>query len=369
VRYADGPTRRVEGPKSALTRPDERAPTIGKGPAEKPGKEGASGKGSSGSLAAGRPVKSKTLGELKREAPDKLDDVRVLTRGLARAHDLATDVAFGALGGVRPGGYYGGLPLDDDWCNDPFGWNSPWYGNSWCYWGGSYWGSACTFGWYYPWWWWCTSPYYASYYSYWPVTTVIYTDEPEVIYVERESAPANEPVGEAVVAAPSQPAAAAAESPLSIAAQRYLELGDRAFREGRYADAVQFYAKAVEFAPDQGALYLVLADALFAAGDYHYGAYAVRRALELDPALVESNVDKHAFYPDPAQFDAQLVRLELFLAEHPTDRDARLVLALNYLLGGRARDAARTIDSAVSAMAEDAAAQKILARAKTVAGS
>jgi len=87
--------------------------------------------------------------------------------------------------------------------------------------------------------------------------------------VERESAPVYESVGEGVVGAPRgqvAPPAAAPESPLSIAAQRYLELGDRAFREGRYFDAVQFYAKAVEFAPDQGALYLVLSDALFAAG-------------------------------------------------------------------------------------------------------
>jgi hypothetical protein len=366
VRYGEGPTRRVEVPKTALARPETKAPTVGKGPA------GKDGKGSGGSLAADRPVKTKTLGDLKHNAPDKLDDVRVLTRGLSRAHDLATGVAFGALGGVRPGAYYGGLPLDGNDCHG--GWHNPWYGNSWCWWGGTWWGSSCYFSWYYPWWWWCSRPYYASYYAYWPVTTVIYADDdPEVIYIERESAPAGEPVGEAVVGAPAQPGVApsvpSAENPLSIAAQRYLELGDRAFRESRYADAVQFYAKAIEFAPDQGALYLVLADALFAAGDYHYGAYAVRRALELDPALVESNVDKHGFYPDPAHFDAQLAKLEQFLAEHPTDRDARLVLALNYLFGGRARDAVRTIDSAVGAMAEDAAAQKVLTRAKTVAGS
>lgn len=371
VRYGEGPTRRVEAPKTLVPKKDTRTPELGKGASS--GKNGA-GKG--GAAPAAKPTKTKTLGELKRSAPDKLDDVRVLTRGISRAHDVATGVAVGVFGGgVQAGGYYGGLPLDDDWCDDPFGWNNPWYGSSWCWWGGSWWGYGCSWGWYTPWWWWCTRPYYATYYSYWPVATVIYT-EPEVIYIERESVDPAEPVGEAVVGAPVQPTASlpqnevpSAESPLSIAAQRYLELGDRAFREGRYADAVQFYAKAVEFAPDQGALYLVLSDALFAAGDYHYGAYAVRRALELDPALVESNVDKHGFYPDPAQFDAQLAALEQFLVEHPGDRDARLVLALNYLFGGRPRDAVRTIDHAVGAMAEDAAAQKILARAKSVAGS
>src|SRR5204863_5387115 len=124
----------------------------------------------------------------------------------------------------------------------------------------------------------------------------------------------------------------------------------------------QFYAKAVEFAPDQGALYLVLSDALFAAGDYHYGAYAVRRAFELDSALIETSVDKHAFYSDPALFDQQLAVLERYLAQHPDDRDARLVLGLNYLFGGRAKDAAHTIEAAGAAMAADLAAQKVLQR-------
>jgi len=188
--------------------------------------------------------------------------------------------------------------------------------------------------------------------------------EPQVVYAAQ-----NESVGEGVVAAQGNgrvPAPAKADNSLSITAQRYLDLGDRAFREGRYTDSVQFYAKAVEFAPDQGALYLVLSDALFAAGDYHYGAYAVRRALELDPALIETSVDKHAFYPEPPLFDQQLTVLERYLAEHPDDRDARLVLGLNYLFGGRAADAVRTLEAAAAAMAEDVAAQKVLARAKAV---
>ena len=142
------------------------------------------------------------------------------------------------------------------------------------------------------------------------------------------------------------------------------DLGDRAFREGCYTDAVQFYAKAVEFAPDEGALYLVLADALFAAGDYHYGAYAIRRALELDASLVDVEIDKRSFYPDPAAFDRQLAELEGPMAENPEDRDARLVLALNYLFGGRAKDAVRELEIPTAGLAEDPAAARILAAAR-----
>jgi tetratricopeptide (TPR) repeat protein len=178
---------------------------------------------------------------------------------------------------------------------------------------------------------------------------------------------ANESVGEAVVS--SQPAAnEAPTSALSIPAQRYLELGDRAFREERYTDAVQFYAKAVEFAPDQGALYLVLADALFAAGDYHYAAYAVRRAIELEPALIDAQVDKRGFYPDPKRFDEHLAALERYLADHPGDRDARLVLALNYLFSSRAKDAVRILEQGPPAM-DDQAGQRLFERSRAAGSS
>jgi len=368
VRYGEGPTKRIELGRDALKPTSSGGaggPSLGKG--------SQGGKSGTGTQSAPKPSKSVSYRDLVRQSPTQAKDAAVLARRIGRVSDVATAAAFGGVGVVKPTGYQGGgLDLDDEWCDDPYGWNYPGY-SCWTGWGYGYgwgFGYACYWGWYYPWWWYCSRPYYSSYYAYWPVATVVYS-EPEVIYIERDSAPAAEPVGEAVVGAPAQPVAAPApanESPLSIAAQRYLELGDRAFRESRYADAVQFYAKAVEFAPDQGALYLVLADALFAAGDYHYGAYAIRRALELDPLLVESGVDKHGFYPDPALFDAQLERLERFLAENPTDRDARLMLALNYLFGGKPREAVRTIDSAVTAMAEDPAAQRILARAKVLAG-
>ena len=178
-----------------------------------------------------------------------------------------------------------------------------------------------------------------------------------MIYVDGGSD--DEPVGEAsVVRKPS--------NSLAVASDRYLTMGDRAFREGRYIDAVQFYAKAVEFAPTEGTLYLVLADALFAAGDYHYGAYAIRRALELDPGLVDAAVDKHEFYDDPSEFDRQLGVLERYLADHPTDRDARLVLALNYLFGARPEAALLLLESTeAQSLRNDFAAELILNAVKS----
>jgi tetratricopeptide (TPR) repeat protein len=135
--------------------------------------------------------------------------------------------------------------------------------------------------------------------------------------------------------APATPNESTALDPNARASGQYLTLGDQAFRDGRFADAVHFYARAVEYAPDEGILYLVLADGLFATGDYHYGAYALRKAFELDPSLANSNVDKHTFYTDPIEFDRQLATLEEFVLDHPSDSDAQLMLAANYLFGGR----------------------------------
>lgn len=365
--YDLGPTKRVEpgssvnkassgtGPAPKTSSAASLSPAHGKGVLEKDWRPNDAKGSSQGS------------GDLRGKDHKGSKEVFVATKLAGHATDIATGAAVGTIGGVYAGGFRGGLNLDDNpWVCDPWGWRNRncgnWLSGSW-----SWWSFPCYWSWYYPCWWYYSRPYYYFDYScYRPVSTVVYA-QPQVIYVESQASSSGyEPVGEA--AAPAQPAEngrlAAEASPLSVAAQRYLELGDRAFREGRYSDAVQFYAKAVEFAPDQGALHLVLADALFAAGDYHYGAYAVRRALELDPALVDSQIDKHAFYPDPKRFDEQLAALERYLGEHPTDRDARLVLALNYLLGAQAKEAVRVLEKSASAMAEEAAAQRILTRAR-----
>jgi hypothetical protein len=381
VGYDRGPTRRVEPPSSSVTKGSSGQST---------GSKGAPASGLA--PTRGQDVKQKDWSHTKGAAPKgtKTSSGGVLVKGskttggtkgalgaskLPGRTTIGKGAAAGSIGGVYPSDYRGGLDLDDDWVCDPYGWdddNCGYYGYY-----GSYWGSWCWWSyplywsWYYPCWWWYSRPYYYYDYAYYPSAPTVVYAEPQVIYVDSgSSAYAGEPVGEAVAPAATgrvAPPPAAEPSPLSIAAQRYLELGDRAFREGRYTDSVQFYAKAVEFAPDQGALYLVLSDALFAAGDYHYGAYAVRRALELDPALVDSQIDKHAFYPDPRQFDEQLAALERYLGEHPSDRDARLMLGLNFLFGARPQDAVRVLESHAASMVDDHAAQKVLARARQLA--
>jgi len=223
-------------------------------------------------------------------------------------------------------------------CFYPFGWYSYYFAYSWPF----YW-----WYWYRPW------PFYNGYYPYGFYPYGYVASYPVVEYTNVVYETYQEPAGggyvEDVAASPAPVRDATDPDPHARAADRYLELGDRAFREGRYGDAVQFYAKAVEFSPDEGVLYLVLSDALFATGDYHYAAYTIRKALELDPTLVDAPVDKRRFYADGAEFDHQLATLERFVDDRVTDQDARLVLALNYLFAGRAVDSVVTLESPFAA--------------------
>lgn len=225
------------------------------------------------------------------------------------------------------------------WC----WWNAPFYGSAW--WWHSWW--SCGGAGYWPWWscnryWW--GPFVS--YSYAPPLTVVVEAQPEVVVVQ-EPVLVEVPVGEAIVQAPQAPNPEQ-QAELNRAANHYLAVGDEAFREGRYGDAARAYSRAVEFAPELGILRLVLSDALFAIGDYRWAAAEMRKALELDPSLALHAVDKRSFYGTPADFDRQLALLERYLEDHFLDADARLLLAGNYLFGGRPAAAVDLLESPFS---------------------
>lgn len=232
-------------------------------------------------------------------------------------------------------------------------WNN--YYPSWCIW----WLTGCG-SWWYPSYGWSlsfgtgyglglsyNSPYYGSpYYGYpytnygWPVyenTTINnYYSGPA------ESAP--------IAAAPAAPLVGHASRAVAgeRAAVEYMALGDRAFIEGRYGDAAHYYAKATTYDPGDGLLYLVLSDALFATGDYHYAADALREALNKLPELASLGLDKRDFYGNPADFESQLQLLEAYQRDHELDEDAQLLLSANYLFSGRAQGALGVLESPFS---------------------
>jgi len=311
-----------------------------------------------------------------------------------------------------------GFGLGLGWCN-PYGWSwssncwPSWYWNGWSncnsywYWWGlggySYSWLCHPFSWNYRWnygcwpnyrtWWpslWVTSAwappvYYASAYDREPDVVIYDYDDTNEIVVQGgrvevrqgASAGASAPVavGESVQYDPNpgkpvDPVVAGVlgqsgpDTAMRLV-QQYLASGDAAFRESRYGDAAHHYAKAIELRPEEGVLYLVLSDALLATGDYHYGAFALRRAFDLDPTLIASDIDKHSFYRDPREFQDQLQLLERFLAERPTDVDARLLLAVNYLFSARPELAVDLLESGSSAeLRAESTGQRVLEAAK-----
>ncbi len=270
----------------------------------------------------------------------------------------------GIVIGAGAGFYSGGCgwdPYGDGWWDDNCGWywNSCWNGGWWWSFGWGWPYGSCWWGWpgyssYSCWPWWYGSSYYGWGYSPAVYTTVIYeqSDSDSVVYQEPAAAA---PAQGAVAKVPAEVRAA-----LDASADESLVAGDAAFREGRYSDAVRHYARAVEYAPERGSLWLILSDALFATGDYHYAAYALRRAVELDPTLLETLVDKHGWYSDPTEFDRHIAWAESYLRDHVLDEDARLVLAANYLFAKRFASSSDVLESAFGEGLRDTQAGRLI---------
>jgi cytochrome c-type biogenesis protein CcmH/NrfG len=327
-----------------------------------------------------------SLRELSYRYPDRARKYELAGRAIAHGTSVGFRVGLGASIACTGGWsacwnncWWWGNGFDD--CG--FGWFWWWNGchpwSSWCW-----WNHPCNFG---LWWGWGWAPcnnwswwYYPAYSAPIYYTTIVerYYEEPaqnqyssaQPAYDDSQSSSGEGVIDDARERARTSTSdkrlldsllIPSSQSDMERAAKEYLTLGDNAFTERRYGDAVHFYAKAIEFAPNDGTYYLILSDALFATGDYHYAAYALRRALELDPTQASAPVDKHEFYKsDPQEFDRQLAVLELYVQDQPTDQDARLVLAANYLFGGRPAAAVDLLDKTESAKVRDESAGRLI---------
>jgi len=127
----------------------------------------------------------------------------------------------------------------------------------------------------------------------------------------------------------------AAASEAMALAEKYVELGDFYFQASRYDDAAEAYAKARNYMPEDASVHFVLADAVFANGDYHYAAFLVAEAVRLQPGIVTAETDKRAFYGDPAEFEAQVEALQRYCKDKPYDAWAQLLLGYNLRFSDR----------------------------------
>ena len=241
-------------------------------------------------------------------------------------------------------------------------WN-PCHYDSWSHW---HWYGGCgSFGWgvslYWPWYWhrhyyWndChlySYPYGAGYWWY-PSTTYCPTylavPSSSVVYIDSGTSQAPAASETIVAGGGVEGSARAGEgSGERIArneasddlAKKYVELGDFYFEVGRYTEAADAYARAKSYAPGNASVHFAMADAAFAAGDYHYAAFLVGEAVRLQPEIVSANIDRRAYYAEPKQFDEQMAALDRYLATKPFDAQAHLLNGYNLRFSGK-QDAA-----------------------------
>ncbi len=234
---------------------------------------------------------------------------------------------------------YGGL----SYWNDPFYWNigvcSPYsafrlsYWNT-CYWN-CYWNNWSIRGALPSNYWWYPSSTYCPTYIYVP-SSVVYEEAPVDDYSGDDYS--GDGYG-AVEAARTDDIRGVPEkedtgSPEALA-RSYIELGDFYFKSNRFDAAAEAYAKARNHVPNDASVHFVLADAVFATGDYHYAAFLIAEAVRLDPAIVTAEVDKRDFYGERKTFDNQMDALQKYCTDKPYDAWAQLVLGYNMRFSDR----------------------------------
>lgn len=276
-----------------------------------------------------------------------------------------------------PSGYYNGYA---NWYGHSLGLSFSFgYTPSWCRWGlysypyyycsywprwyynysrgfGAYWNSC------YPWYsysscWWPTSYYQPSVYvSHLYYGDVTYEDEDEGRYYE--SSYSGTSIAVHAGGSAGEPVSPVSEVSL---ADHHVALGDFYFKEARFQESAESYLRALAYAADDATIHFVLADALFAIGDYHYSAYMIGKGLRLDPELANADADKRTFYTDVEDFDAQMQTLRAYVAEKPYDVAAQTVLAYNLNFSAQREEAAQTFKRVLEIAPSNQVSQAFLA--------
>ena len=129
--------------------------------------------------------------------------------------------------------------------------------------------------------------------------------------------------------------------------------GNAAFAAGRYDEARRLYVSAMLADERDGYAKFLYALANFALGEYEVAGMAIRRALLTTADLIEYPVDVRGLYPEAALFEAQLERMARFVAGHPDDRGALLLLGYLQYAGGHPSSSLSALDRLVEIDPDD----------------
>ncbi len=186
--------------------------------------------------------------------------------------------------------------------------------------------------WWRPIWWRRTVPVFWPFAWYWPFFGNYgsgrgYANNYQNAYsTATEEAPATPPDAEAI-----------------LDATKYADRGEAAFRAGQYADAVKAFRHALIEDPRNGVLQLLLAQGLFATGEFEEAAATLQQGMFALPddqwPLLAKNLGE--LYSQMTQFQEQLVRLE----HAPASPAQHFLLAYYYGYLGRTPEAIEQLDA------------------------
>jgi protein O-GlcNAc transferase len=141
---------------------------------------------------------------------------------------------------------------------------------------------------------------------------------------------------------------ASAGSEATQAADRLIEAGNLAEREGRLAEACENYRAAVDAAPHHGRAHLNLGIGLEAAGELDAALKAYERALALDAADPYVNYNLAKLLASRGDADRGEALLRAALRSKPALAEAHVVLSNLYEERGRLREAAAELEAALA---------------------
>jgi len=123
----------------------------------------------------------------------------------------------------------------------------------------------------------------------------------------------------------------------SPTAERYLREASEAFAEADYETAAEKFRLAAVAAPSEAGPLFAFAQSLIALGKDEYAARVLRRAVALNPAVLEESADIVGVFKDREEFDRVLQALEQRAAAAPPAGDARFLLAAQRFFSGDPR--------------------------------
>jgi len=144
-------------------------------------------------------------------------------------------------------------------------------------------------------------------------------------------------------------------------AQVFAEKGEADFKKGDYKAAVYAWRHAALDDPQNGVIHMMLAQALFATGQFDEAAGATQHAMQLlqedQWGVVVTNYRE--LYGKVGAYTSQLRVLEKSVKQKPDDPATRFLLGFHYAYLGYPSHAVKQLDKTVSLAPQDELAKKL----------